>query len=146
MEKLERSIGGIKEMGGLPDALFVVDVDHERIAITEANKLGIPVIGIVDTNSNPDGVDYIIPGNDDAIRAVKLYVTAVADACLAGKIESGEAVSAKDEFVEEDGATEAEPEAVVAAAPEAVAETEAPEAVAETEAPEAPKAPEAAAE
>jgi small subunit ribosomal protein S2 len=80
MEKLERSIGGIKDMGGLPDALFVVDVDHERIAITEANKLGIPVIGIVDTNSNPDGVDYIIPGNDDAIRAIKLYVTAVADA------------------------------------------------------------------
>ena len=101
MEKLERSIGGIKSMGGLPDALFVVDVDHERIAITEANKLGIPVIGIVDTNSNPDGVDYIIPGNDDAIRAIKLYVAAVADACLAGKIEAGEAVVAKDEFVEE---------------------------------------------
>jgi small subunit ribosomal protein S2 len=105
MEKLERSIGGIKSMGGLPDALFVVDVDHERIAITEANKLGIPVIGIVDTNSNPDGVDYIIPGNDDAIRAIKLYVAAVADACLAGKIEAGEAVVAKDEFVEEAAAT-----------------------------------------
>jgi small subunit ribosomal protein S2 len=137
MEKLERSIGGIKEMAGLPDALFVVDVDHERIAITEANKLGIPVIGIVDTNSNPDGVDYVIPGNDDAIRAVKLYVTAVADACLAGKIESGEAVVANDEFVEEaaeevaaEAATEAagevadEPVAEAAAAPvaEAVAE------------------------
>jgi small subunit ribosomal protein S2 len=137
MEKLERSIGGIKEMAGLPDALFVVDVDHERIAITEANKLGIPVIGIVDTNSNPDGVDYVIPGNDDAIRAVKLYVTAVADACLAGKIESGEAVVANDEFVEEaaeevaaESATEAagevadEPVAEAAAAPvaEAVAE------------------------
>ena len=108
MDKLERSIGGIKSMGGLPDALFVVDVDHERIAITEANKLGIPVIGIVDTNSNPDGVDYIIPGNDDAIRAIKLYVTAVADACLQGKIESGEAVSTKNEFVEEDVAKEAE--------------------------------------
>ena len=77
-EKLERSIGGIKEMSGLPDVLFVVDVDHERIAVTEANKLGIPVIGIVDTNSDPDGVDYVIPGNDDAIRAIKLYVTAVA--------------------------------------------------------------------
>jgi small subunit ribosomal protein S2 len=100
MEKLERSIGGIKNMGGLPDALFVVDVDHERIAITEANKLGIPVIGIVDTNSNPDGVDYVIPGNDDAIRAVKLYVTAVADACLAGRAESGEPVVTRDEFVE----------------------------------------------
>ncbi|GHD32448.1 30S ribosomal protein S2 [Parahalioglobus pacificus] len=101
MEKLERSIGGIKDMGGLPDALFVVDVDHERIAITEANKLGIPVIGIVDTNSNPDGVDYIIPGNDDAIRAIKLYVTAVADACVAGRSEAGEVVAARDEFVEE---------------------------------------------
>jgi small subunit ribosomal protein S2 len=108
MEKLERSIGGIKEMGGLPDALFVVDVDHERIAITEANKLGIPVIGIVDTNSNPDGVDYVIPGNDDAIRAIKLYVTAVADACLQGKIEAGEAVSTKNEFVEEEVEAKAE--------------------------------------
>jgi small subunit ribosomal protein S2 len=96
MEKLERSIGGIKDMGGLPDAIFVVDVDHERIAITEANKLGIPVIGIVDTNSNPDGVDYVIPGNDDAIRSVKLFVGAVADACLEGK----GAEVAKDEFVE----------------------------------------------
>ena len=120
MEKLERSIGGIKEMGGLPDALFVVDVDHERIAITEANKLGIPVIGIVDTNSNPDGVDYIIPGNDDAIRAIKLYVSAVADACIAGKVEAGEAVAVKDEFVEE-GAIEAAPEAEVAAPVEAAA-------------------------
>lgn len=101
MEKLERSIGGIKDMGGLPDALFVVDVDHERIAISEANKLGIPVIGIVDTNSNPDGVDYVIPGNDDAIRAVKLYVTAVADACVLGRVESGDSALARNEFVEE---------------------------------------------
>ncbi len=100
MEKLERSIGGIKDMGGLPDALFVIDVDHERIAIQEANKLGIPVVGIVDTNSNPDGVDYIIPGNDDAIRAIKLYTAAIADAVIAGKADSG-AVVAKDEFVEE---------------------------------------------
>src|SRR6056297_3935300 len=106
MEKLERSIGGIKDMGGLPDALFVVDVDHERIAVTEANKLGIPVIGIVDTNSDPDGVDYVIPGNDDAIRAVKLYVTAVADACLEGRAEGGEAIVAKNEFVEEAAAAE----------------------------------------
>ena len=125
MEKLERSIGGIKNMAGLPDALFVVDVDHERIAITEANKLGIPVIGIVDTNSNPDGVDYIIPGNDDAIRAIKLYVTAVADACIAGKVEAGEAVEAKkDEFVEEEASVEAavtEAPAVEAAAVEAPA-------------------------
>lgn len=98
-EKLERSVGGIAAMGGLPDALFVVDVDHERIAITEANKLGIPVIGIVDTNSNPDGVDFVIPGNDDAIRAIRLYVKAVADAVLEGKSEGGD-FSAANEFVE----------------------------------------------
>ncbi len=126
MEKLERSIGGIKEMGGLPDALFVVDVDHERIAITEANKLGIPVIGIVDTNSNPDGVDYIIPGNDDAIRAIKLYVTAVADACLQGKIEAGEAVSTKNEFVEEATAPVEETAAPVEEATAPVEEAAAP--------------------
>ena len=123
MEKLERSIGGIKEMGGLPDALFVVDVDHERIAITEANKLGIPVIGIVDTNSDPDGVDYIIPGNDDAIRAIKLYVTAVADACLAGRAESGEAVVLKDEFVEETASEPAEDAAPATAEAAETAET-----------------------
>jgi len=111
-EKLERSIGGIKEMSGLPDVLFVVDVDHERIAVTEANKLGIPVIGIVDTNSDPDGVDYVIPGNDDAIRAIKLYVAAVADAVIAGKTQAGEMV-APSEFVE---VTEPEPAAEVAEA------------------------------
>jgi small subunit ribosomal protein S2 len=111
-EKLERSIGGIKEMSGLPDVLFVVDVDHERIAVTEANKLGIPVIGIVDTNSDPDGVDYVIPGNDDAIRAIKLYVAAVADAVIAGKAQGGEVVAAS-EFVE---VTEPEPEAEAATA------------------------------
>ena len=79
LEKLENSLGGIKDMGGLPDVLFVVDADHEHIAIKEANNLGIPVVSIVDTNSNPDGVDYIIPGNDDAIRAVQLYLNAAAD-------------------------------------------------------------------
>ena len=135
-EKLERSIGGIKEMSGLPDVLFVVDVDHERIAVTEANKLGIPVIGIVDTNSDPDGVDYVIPGNDDAIRAIKLYVTAVADAVLAGKSAGGEVVSA-DEFVE---VTEAE--AAPAAAPEATEATEPTEPAAEAAAPEPAEAPE----
>ena len=83
--KLERSLGGIKDMGGLPDALFVIDVDHERIAITEANKLGIPVIGVVDTNSSPEGVDYIIPGNDDAIRAIQLYMGSMADAVIRGR-------------------------------------------------------------
>jgi len=99
MEKLERSIGGIKDMGGLPDALFVIDVDHERIAVQEANKLGIPVIGIVDSNSNPDGVDYVIPANDDAIRAIRLYVTAVADTVIEGQTDSQTAM--QDEFVEE---------------------------------------------
>jgi len=84
MDRLERSIGGIKDMGGLPDAMFVIDVDHERIAIQEAHKLGIPVIGVVDTNSDPDGVDYFVPGNDDAIRAIKLYIEAVADAIIEG--------------------------------------------------------------
>ena len=137
-EKLERSIGGIKEMSGLPDVLFVVDVDHERIAVTEANKLGIPVIGIVDTNSDPDGVDYVIPGNDDAIRAIKLYVTAVADAVLAGKAAAGEVVSA-DEFVE---VTEAEAE--TAPAQEASETAESTEAVAEVAAPESAEAPEPA--
>jgi len=107
MEKLDRSIGGIKDMGGLPDALFVVDVDHERIAIQEANKLGIPVIGIVDTNSNPDGVDYVIPANDDAIRAVKLYVGAIADACIEGAKAEQSAPANKDEYVESEGDSEA---------------------------------------
>ncbi|MCW8194291.1 30S ribosomal protein S2 [Proteobacteria bacterium 005FR1] len=102
MEKLERSIGGIKDIGGLPDALFVIDVEHERIAIQEANKLGIPVIGIVDTNSDPAGVDYVIPGNDDSIRAIKLYVTAVADACIEGA-QKGSGAPAQDEFVEVEG-------------------------------------------
>ncbi|WLQ14646.1 30S ribosomal protein S2 [Hahella aquimaris] len=97
MDKLERSIGGIKDMGGLPDALFVIDVDHERIAIKEANKLGIPVIGVVDTNSDPDGVDYVIPGNDDAIRAIQVYAKAVADSCLEGL---SSAAGNGDEFVE----------------------------------------------
>ena len=97
LEKLERSIGGIKNMGGLPDAMFVVDVDHERIAIQEANKLGIPVIGIVDTNSSPDGVDYIIPGNDDAIRAIQLYLGTAADCVL--RVRQGAATTAE-EFVE----------------------------------------------
>ena len=137
-EKLERSIGGIKEMSGLPDVLFVVDVDHERIAVTEANKLGIPVIGIVDTNSDPDGVDYVIPGNDDAIRAIKLYVTAVANAVMAGKAAAGEVVSA-DEFFEV-----IEAEAETASAPEASDTTESTEAVANVAAFESAEAPEPA--
>ena len=138
-EKLERSIGGIKEMTGLPDVLFVVDVDHERIAVTEANKLGIPVIGIVDTNSNPDGVDFVIPGNDDAIRAIKLYVAAVADAVIAGKAQGGEVVSA-DEFVEvADDDTAAPDQAAASAEAAAAPEAEAPTApAAEPAAPDVP--------
>lgn len=107
MEKLERSIGGIKDMAGLPDALFIVDVDHERIAVQEANKLGIPIIGVVDTNSDPDGIDYVIPGNDDAIRAVKLYVTAIADACQEG-LQAAQSVPNKDEYVAAEGESEAQ--------------------------------------
>lgn len=99
LEKLEDSLGGIKDMGGLPDALFVVDVDHERIAITEAKKLQIPVIGIVDTNSDPDGVDYVIPGNDDAIRSIRLFVEAIADSVVEGQAECNADIG-KDEFVE----------------------------------------------
>ena len=105
LEKLERSLGGIKEMGGLPDAMFVIDVDHERIAISEANKLGIPVIGVVDTNSSPEGVDYIIPGNDDAIRAVQLYLGAMGDAILSGRQRAGTSI---DEYVEEQAPEAAE--------------------------------------
>ncbi|AKM48712.1 MULTISPECIES: 30S ribosomal protein S2 [Edwardsiella] len=85
LDKLENSLGGIKDMGGLPDALFVIDADHEHIAIKEANNLGIPVFSIVDTNSDPDGVDFVIPGNDDAIRAVTLYLSAVAEAVREGR-------------------------------------------------------------
>lgn len=101
MERLERGLGGIKDMGGLPDALFVVDVMFERIAVVEANKLGIPIVGVVDTNSDPDGVDWVIPGNDDAIRAIRLYVTAVADEILVGK-RIAEGGVAADEFTAED--------------------------------------------
>jgi len=100
MEKLEKSLGGIKDMGGLPDALFVIDADHEHIAIKEANNLGIPVYAVVDTNSNPDGVDYIIPGNDDAIRAVQLYLNAVATSVTEGRNKDVAAAAEKDGFVE----------------------------------------------
>ncbi len=104
-EKLERSLGGIKEMTGLPDALFIVDVAHEDIAVKEAAKLGIPVIAIVDTNCSPDGISYVIPGNDDAMRAIQLYTTMVADAVLDGKASVPEANLGDDDFIEldEDG-------------------------------------------
>ncbi|UDG81557.1 30S ribosomal protein S2 [Candidatus Profftia lariciata] len=87
LAKLENSLGGIKDMGGLPDALFVIDADHEHIAIKEANNLGIPVFSIVDTNSNPDGVDFVIPGNDDATRAINLYLNAVSTTVREGRIQ-----------------------------------------------------------
>ena len=136
MGKLERSLGGIKDMGGLPDAVFVIDVQHERIAVTEAQKLGIPVFAIVDTNSDPDGIDYVIPGNDDAIRAIRLYVTAVADAIAEGRENAGGAVRL-DEFLEvEKGASAAAETAGEAAeAPTAV------EALAAEETPAAEEAP-----
>jgi small subunit ribosomal protein S2 len=98
-EKLEKSIGGIRKMGGLPDAMFVIDVDHERIAVKEAQKLGIPVIAVVDSNSNPEGVDYVIPGNDDSMRAIRLYTANIADAILEGRA-SVTTADASEEFVE----------------------------------------------
>jgi small subunit ribosomal protein S2 len=106
MEKLERSLGGIKDMRGIPDAMFVVDVGYEKIAISEARKLGIPVVGVVDTNNSIDGIDYVIPGNDDAIRAIRLYVESAASAIDTGKLSVAHVVAnSKDEFVElaEDG-------------------------------------------
>ncbi|HRH80447.1 MAG TPA: 30S ribosomal protein S2 [Thiobacillaceae bacterium] len=107
-DNLNRSLGGIKEMGGLPDALFVVDVGYQKIAITEANKLGIPVIGIVDTNNTPEGVDYVIPGNDDSSRAIRLYARGIADAVLEGKSQVIEEIVAAtgDEYVEVEDASE----------------------------------------
>ena len=109
LEKLNKTLGGIKDMAGLPDALFVVDVGYHKIAIQEANKLGIPVAAIVDTNHSPEGVDYVIPGNDDASRAVKLYARAVADAILDGRANAVADVVAAirgegDEFVEVESA------------------------------------------
>ncbi|CAB1274898.1 30S ribosomal protein S2 [Candidatus Nitrosacidococcus tergens] len=101
-DKLERSLGGIKNMNRLPDALFVIDVGHERIAVNEATKLGIPVIAVVDTNNDPKNIDYIIPGNDDAIRAIRLYAQGVADAIIDGRTASltHSVNESKDEFVE----------------------------------------------
>ena len=116
-EKLERGMGGIKHMERLPDALFIIDVGHESIAIAEAKKLGIPVVAVVDSNSNPDGVDYVVPGNDDAIRAIQLYASVIAKAVQDGKQSSGNAPHAE---------APAAAEAPVAAAEAPVAEAEAP--------------------
>jgi small subunit ribosomal protein S2 len=102
MIKLERSLGGIKAMEGLPDALFVIDVGHEHIAIHEAKKLGIPVVAVVDTNCSPDGIEHVIPGNDDAMRAIQLYASAIADAVVEGKSSVPQMAVGEDEFVELD--------------------------------------------
>jgi small subunit ribosomal protein S2 len=127
MEKLERSLGGIKDMSGLPDALFVIDVGYEKIAINEANKLGIPVVAVVDTNNPPDGIDYVIPGNDDAIRAIKLYVEAAADAIEEGKASIPITAAEADELIEvEDDALSAQAKASPAPAEPESSEAEAP--------------------
>jgi len=102
MDKLTRSLGGIKDMNALPDALFVVDVGHEEIAVHEAKKLGIPVVAIVDSNCSPDGIDYVVPGNDDAMKAIQLYTAGVADAVLDGKSSVPVVPAGEDEFVELD--------------------------------------------
>ena len=101
-DKLERSLGGIKDMGSLPDVLFVIDVEHEDIAVREARKLGIPVVAVVDTNCSPELADYVIPGNDDAMQAISLYATLVADAVLDGRASVPEVALGDDEFVELD--------------------------------------------
>jgi small subunit ribosomal protein S2 len=101
-EKLDRSLGGIKDMDGLPDVLFVVDVGHEEIAIHEAQKLGLPVVAVVDTNCSPDGISYVIPGNDDAMRAIQLYASGIADAVIEGRSTTPDVPVGEDEFVELD--------------------------------------------
>jgi small subunit ribosomal protein S2 len=102
MEKLNRSLGGIKELSSLPDALFIIDVGYQKGAVAEANKLGVPVIGVVDTNHTPAGIDYVVPGNDDSSRAIRLYARGMADAVLEGRSQSLEEVvsASRDEFVE----------------------------------------------
>jgi small subunit ribosomal protein S2 len=102
LAKLQRSLGGIKDLTALPDALFVIDVGYQKGAVAEANKLGVPVIGVVDTNHNPEGIDYVIPGNDDSSRAIRLYARGVADAVVEGRTQSLEEVvsASRDEFVE----------------------------------------------
>jgi small subunit ribosomal protein S2 len=110
-EKLERSLGGIKDMGGIPDALFVIDVGFHKIAVTEARKLGVPIVGVVDTNNSLDGIDYVIPGNDDSTRAIRLYARGVADAILEGRsqviTEMVAPAASSEEFVEVEDAEEA---------------------------------------
>jgi small subunit ribosomal protein S2 len=100
VDKLNRSLGGIREMGGLPDALFIIDVGYQKGAVVEAKKLGIPVIGVVDTNNSPEGVDYVIPGNDDSARAIRLYARGIADAALEGRAQVISEIVGGEEFVE----------------------------------------------
>ncbi|PID45731.1 MAG: 30S ribosomal protein S2 [Proteobacteria bacterium] len=123
LEKLEKSLGGIKDMRGLPDALFVIDVGHEDIAVKEAVTLGIPVIGVVDTNNGLEGVDYPIPGNDDAIRAIQLYASAVADSIVEGHVSA--AKTAEDMAKAVEPAAEAPADAEPVAEPEAATEEKA---------------------
>lgn len=149
-DKLERSLGGIKDMEGLPDAMFVIDIGHEKIAVSEARKLGIPVVGVVDTNHNPDGIDYMIPGNDDSMRSIQLYCQSVSEAILSGLASMGqvpvqekqaapvaapeaeEAPAAKKKQAEPAAAPEAEKAPAAKAAPEAEAEADAKAAPEET--------------
>ena len=110
VDKLNRSLGGIREMGGLPDAIFIIDVGYQKGAVVEAKKLGIPVIGVVDTNNSPEGVDYIVPGNDDSARAIRLYARGMADAALEGRAQVISEIVGGEEFVEveEEGGVAAE--------------------------------------
>ncbi|MCA1979801.1 MAG: 30S ribosomal protein S2 [Thiobacillus sp.] len=110
VDKLNRSLGGIREMGGLPDAIFIIDVGYQKGTVTEAKKLGIPVIGVVDTNNSPDGVDYVIPGNDDSARAIRLYARGMADAVLEGRAQVIGEIVGGEEFIEieEEGGVAAE--------------------------------------
>ena len=100
VDKLNRSLGGIREMGGLPDALFIIDVGYQKGAVVEAKKLGIPVIGVVDTNNSPEGLDYVIPGNDDSARAIRLYARGMADAVLEGRAQVISEIVGGEEFIE----------------------------------------------
>ena len=159
LEKLEKSLGGVKSMDHLPDALFVIDTGYEKIAIAEARKLGIPIIAVVDSNNSPNMVDYVIPGNDDAVRAIQLYVDAAAEAIQAGKTaaaisDSKEYVEVKNEPAEQAApaaastaeAAAAEAEASLAAAAEATSSEPAAEAAADTSADSASAGPETPAE
>ena len=123
-EKLERSLGGIKDMKGIPDVIFVLDVGYEKIAVLEAKKLGIPVVGIVDSNNSPENIDYIIPGNDDSIRSIKLYCQSAAAAILEAKAASLDMSAKEDDFVEEETVATESPETESVATESAATETE----------------------